>query len=147
LESSSDTPRAGDNATPTHFDPDENLFCMVDGAKVVTLHHPGDGDCLYPSGDRNAKSVFSLVDPRLDGAEIAARFPKTADARPLEVTVRTGDMLYIPLGWWHFIRALPGRNMSINYWYRLSGAKTSSDGLLREFERLYVAKRPPRKSP
>ena len=144
---SSDTSRAGDNATPTHFDPDENLFCMVDGAKVVTLHHPGDGDCLYPSGDRNAKSVFSLVDPRLDGAEIAARFPKTAAARPLEVTVRKGDMLYIPLGWWHFIRALPGRNMSINYWYRLSAAKTSSDGLLREFERLYVAKRPPRKSP
>ena len=56
-------------------------------------------------------------------------------------------MLYIPLGWWHFIRALPGRNMSVNYWYRLSAAKTSSDGLLREFERLYVAKRPPRKSP
>ncbi|KAH8067622.1 cupin-like domain-containing protein [Aureococcus anophagefferens] len=124
-------------------DPRGELDGLMLGRGVVTLHHPGDGDCLYPSGDRNAKSVFSLVDPRLDGAEIAARFPKTAGARPLEVTVRKGDMLYIPLGWWHFIRALPGRNMSINHWYPQRRA-TSSDGL-REFARA-VAKRPPRKS-
>ena len=53
-----------------------------------------------------------------------------------------GDVLYIPLGWWHDVRAAPGRNMSVNFWYHLSAEKASSDGLLREFEALYVAKRP-----
>ena len=115
---------------------------MVDGAKTVVLHHPYDAKFLYPSGDRNAKSVFSMVDPRLDVETLEKTFPDFAKARPVAVTVDKGDVLYIPMGWWHDVRGHPGRNISINFWYRLHDDKISPDGLLQEFEDLYVAKRP-----
>ena len=133
----------GNQVTPTHFDPDENLLCMVSGAKTVVLRHPADAAFLYPSGDRNANSVFSNVDPRLSRAETAARFPLLAECRPVAVTVRAGDVLYIPTGWWHEITGAPGPNVSVNYWYRLRGDKVAHDALLEEFGRVYAEKRPP----
>ena len=117
---------------------------MVAGAKTVVLHHPSDAACLYPSGDRNAKSVFSNVDPRLDAATTAARFPDAAKCRPVIARVEAGDVLYIPNGWWHHVKADPGRNISVNYWYRLHADKVSTDALLAEFGKLYAEKRPAR---
>ena len=38
-----------------------------------------------------------------------------------EVTVRPGDMLFMPLGWWHSVKSVGeegGINGSVNWWFR-----------------------------
>jgi len=52
---------AGRQATPLHFDPSENLLCVVEGEKTLTLFHPADTERIYPAGERNATVVYSLV--------------------------------------------------------------------------------------
>lgn len=115
---------------------------MVRGSKRVVLHHPSDAAFLYPSGDRNAKSVFSMVDARLDAATLAERFPDASRASPVAAIVEAGDVLYIPAGWWHDVRGAPGHNVSLNYWYRLAAEKRSPAALVALFADTYAAKRP-----
>lgn len=66
---------AGDQATPLHFDPAENLFCMVDGQKSIELFHPGLSHLLYPCGDRN-RCV-----PMMVTAQVCAHPPKAVSAK------------------------------------------------------------------
>jgi jumonji domain-containing protein 7 len=36
------------------------------------------------------------------------------------VIVREGQMLYLPVGWWHYVQQLPdisGVVVAVNYWY------------------------------
>lgn len=38
-----------------------------------------------------------------------------------EVTVQAGDMLFMPLGWWHSVKSVGeegGINGSVNWWFR-----------------------------
>ena len=57
-------------------------------------------------------------------------FPALADARPAEVTVRRGDVLYLPCCWWHAVRGSAGRNLSVNYWYQLHEKKVDFNAML-----------------
>jgi len=127
----------GRQATPMHFDPSDNLFCMVQGAKTVTLFHPADTPNLYPAGQRNTTAVYSLVDAP-DAAD-TERFPALADARPRVAEVRAGDVLYLPCGWWHAVRGSEGTNLSVNYWFELHADKADPgvlmDGLVAKAAR------------
>lgn len=38
------------------------------------------------------------------------------DAQPLQVTLRAGDTLYLPFGWWHHVRQ-SGTTIALNWWY------------------------------
>ena len=53
----------------------------------------------------------------------AEKFPKMQNTTPYQTTVREGDVLYLPCGWWHAVRGGVGRNMSINYWFALHPRK------------------------
>lgn len=50
------------------------------------------------------------------------RFPKLADARGQEAVVGPGDVLYIPIYWWHHVESLMrgGYTVSVNFWYKVS---------------------------
>ena len=45
-----------------------------------------------------------------------AAFPLLRHARGFRCTVRSGDMLYVPVGWWHSVRGSPEMNLTLNYW-------------------------------
>jgi hypothetical protein len=119
---------SGRQATPMHFDPSENLLCMVTGAKTVTLFHPADTPHLYPAGQRNTTAVYSLVDAP-DAAD-PTRFPLLRSARPRVAEVRAGDVLYLPCGWWHAVRGCDGLNLSVNYWFELHSDKADASVLM-----------------
>ena len=37
--------------------------------------------------------------------------------RSIRVELKAGDMLYLPMGWWHAVRGGNGPNVSVNYFY------------------------------
>jgi len=84
--------------TPFHHDACNILFVQVHGSKLVRLVEPHDLPRVY-----NDRECFSPVD--LDDVDLA-QFPWMATVRVAEATVRPGDALLIPLGWWHWVKSL-----------------------------------------
>jgi hypothetical protein len=116
----------GRSLSPCHYDVVENLFCQLEGRKRVLLLAPAEWARLYPEPvcstfDRRATVDLEAVD--------TARFPRFAEARGVEVILDPGDLLYIPLGWWHHVQQLPGNhNTSVNFWYhRTAPLRGSAD--------------------
>jgi ribosomal protein L16 Arg81 hydroxylase len=89
--------------TPLHHDKQNILFMQVFGQKRVTLISPDQSHLLY-----NEIGVFSQIDCENPDLE---NYPSYDLATPLTVTLRPGEALFIPVGWWHHIRAL---SISIN---------------------------------
>ena len=99
--------------TPLHCDYDDNIFAQIRGVKRIFLAPPHHDAFLY-TREANPLLFGSPVDPEaLDDA----RFPLARQAALVEVIVRPGDMLYVPAGWYHQVRALEF-SLSSNRWAR-----------------------------
>ncbi|MBL8684324.1 MAG: cupin-like domain-containing protein [Myxococcales bacterium] len=85
--------------TPLHHDTTNILFCQIYGRKRVWLAHPSE-----VALQRGARGVYAAMDPER---------PRPDDPQPLwkHVELEPGDALFIPVGWWHAVRAL---SVSIN---------------------------------
>ena len=59
------------------------------------------------------------------------------DAHPITITVNAGESLYLPAGWWHYVRQT-GVTIAVNYWYDMEsrGAAWVWLNLLRSMEPL-----------
>ena len=99
--------------TPLHCDYDDNIFAQVWGRKRIMLSPPHHDAFLYPS-EANAILFGSPFDPE---APDFARFPLARQASMVECVVEPGDMLYVPAGWYHQVRALTF-SLSSNRWAR-----------------------------
>ncbi len=84
--------------TPLHHDLTNNLMAQFRGRKLVKLVAPFESAHLY-----NHEHRYSRVD--LDAVDLA-RFPEMADVTIFEVVIGPGEMLFVPAGWWHTVRAL-----------------------------------------
>ncbi|MCX4246641.1 cupin-like domain-containing protein [Paraliomyxa miuraensis] len=93
------------------------------GQKLFRLFSPDDTDKLYPFSLTSAptrQANWSRV-----GLGMTERFPAYADARPLDVYLSPGDLLYIPPHWWHCTRCIePAISLTLffkGHWsYRVS---------------------------
>lgn len=87
--------------TSLHHDLTDNLVAQVVGRKRFRLFAAADVGKLY-----NHHHVFSeivdLDDPDLD----MARLPLMKEANVHDITLLPGEMLFIPIGWWHQVNAL-----------------------------------------
>jgi hypothetical protein len=99
--------------TPLHCDYDDNIFAQVWGSKRIFLAPPHHDAFLYPR-QANAVLFGSPFDPEHPDFE---RFPLARQASIVECTVHPGDMLYVPAGWYHQVRALTF-SLSANRWAR-----------------------------
>jgi len=99
--------------TPLHCDYDDNIFAQIRGVKRIFLAPPHHDAFLY-TREANPLLFGSPVDPEALDAE---RFPLARQAALVEVIVRPGDMLYVPAGWYHQVRALEF-SLSSNRWAR-----------------------------
>lgn len=103
--------------TQSHFDELENFNVALVGRKRFILAPPGFWE-YYPRsvvqgfGDKSQVFDFDDVDP--------ARFPKLAAklAERRELILEPGQMLYLPLGWWHQAESLDEININMNFWLR-----------------------------
>ncbi|KAK0468391.1 Clavaminate synthase-like protein [Desarmillaria tabescens] len=120
------------STTSIHCDPYENIYTVVRGVKYFTLLPPSEGWCLqertYPHAQyvRPSPSVelciepsppstppirwSSVGDPNLPGA-----LPD--EAHPINIALKAGETLYLPAGWWHYVRQSDEITIALNWWY------------------------------
>jgi len=76
-----------------------NVFvAMIRGSKRFTLISPEQTPLLY-----NNVGVYSEIDPERPDFE---RFPLFRDVKTITVDIQSGDVLFLPVGWWHHVRSL-----------------------------------------
>ncbi|MGK5074915.1 cupin-like domain-containing protein [Janthinobacterium sp. ZB1P44] len=112
--------------TPLHCDYDDNIFAQVWGRKRIFLSPPHHDAFLYPS-EANAILFGSPFDPETPDFQ---RFPLARQATMIECVVEPGDMLYVPAGWYHQVRALTF-SLSSNRWARAVPLALHGDTALR----------------
>jgi hypothetical protein len=114
-----------DTCMPLHYHPTTEAFmCQLTGTKQVTLYGPEQFPYLYPRPWYAQSYVFSLIDwhtqramARRDRSEIDfEKFPKLQQAEGLEFTVHPGEILFIPVHWWH-LTTVDSFQLSMTYFW------------------------------
>lgn len=99
--------------TPLHCDYDDNIFAQIWGTKRIFLAPPHHDAFLY-TREANPLLYGSPFDPESPDYDA---FPLARQAALVEIIVEPGDMLYVPAGWYHQVRAL-SFSLSSNRWAR-----------------------------
>ncbi|WP_164008325.1 cupin-like domain-containing protein [Pyxidicoccus trucidator] len=84
--------------TPLHHDNMNVLLAQVMGRKHVRLAPSFQRHLMYPR-----YGTFSHVDAASPDPE---RFPLYAEAAVVEAVLEPGELVFIPVGWWHWVHAL-----------------------------------------
>jgi hypothetical protein len=109
---------SGDGSrTPLHRDIPHNIVFVTEGRKDVILCTPQSSSSVY------SNSLFSKA-PNFAQADLRhpdyAKFPRLERATYARLTLKAGEMLYIPPFWWHDILNR-GPVTSLNYWFAPAG--------------------------
>jgi hypothetical protein len=87
---------------------------QVRGHKRLLLFPSTEWRRLYPSSPLSIRPNFSQVDFRNPDA---ARFPQFQEATVYEAELCPGEMLYLPIYWFHEVYTLEG-GISVNFWWQ-----------------------------
>uniref|UniRef100_A0A3Q0R586 Lysine-specific demethylase 8 n=1 Tax=Amphilophus citrinellus TaxID=61819 RepID=A0A3Q0R586_AMPCI len=102
----------GGTVSPLHQDPQQNFLAQVVGSKYIRLYSPEDTGKLYPHQSQLLHNTSQVEVENPD----AERFPEFAKAPYLECVLQPGDVLFIPVRHWHYIRSLE-LSFSVSFWW------------------------------
>ena len=105
--------------SPLHNDPYHNILCQVVGKKYIRLYSPEDSRKLYPRGiEIGGVNMSNTSRVSVEGPpdELKEKFPRFFEALYLETILSEGESLYIPAGWWHYVRSLTV-SFSVSFWW------------------------------
>ncbi|XP_058209299.1 lysine-specific demethylase JMJ31 isoform X2 [Rhododendron vialii] len=100
----------------THYDPHQNVLCVVAGCKQVVLWPPSASPFLYPMplyGEASNHSAVNLEKPDLS---IHPRAEQSMEYSQ-KVILHAGDALFIPEGWFHQVDS-EDLTIAVNFWWR-----------------------------
>lgn len=105
------------NVTPCHYDEQQNFFAQVYGWKRIILFSPEHYEMLYPHTVFHPHDRQSQVD--FDNPDLK-KFPRFSEVQGEEAIMGPGDVLYIPVYWWHHVESLMNGDytVSVNFWYK-----------------------------
>ncbi|KIH93979.1 hypothetical protein SPBR_05843 [Sporothrix brasiliensis 5110] len=118
--------------TPLHTDPHHNLLAQVVGRKYVRLYAPANTPALRPRGceaggvdmgNTSQVDVGVMEGWDADAGGHDADGEVTDDDKAsfqcvpyMDCILEPGDTLYIPQGWWHYVRSL-SVSFSVSFWW------------------------------
>ncbi|KAF2436344.1 Clavaminate synthase-like protein [Tothia fuscella] len=127
--------------SPLHTDPHHNILTQVVGKKYIRLYAPSQTPYLYPKYNVDPHtgadmSNTSMVDMTLamglegrffegdvnewDVDEYRDKFEEDfawfRSAEFVECVLEEGEAVFIPKGWWHFVRSL-SVSFSVSFWW------------------------------
>lgn len=108
----------GGAITPLHFDPLNTFLCQVYGRKRVRLIAPSQKHLLGAYG-----YYFSNIDLEKPNIE---RYPQIKELDVIELILEPGEVLFLPVGWWHQVRSL---EVSISVSFLNLAFENTFDGL------------------
>jgi len=109
--------------TPLHYDRSHNFLAQIFGKKRITMFSPSTTRWSYPA--------LEDVNPHTSKANIflpdLIRFPLLAGAlsTKIECEIAPGNILYIPIGWWHAGESIEV-SVSVNIWWDMVSEPRSS---------------------
>jgi len=121
-----------------HNDQFDNLYGVLAGRKKVMLIDPTQSPYLYEDKYIMAKGKVSEINFEKPDYE---KHPFQRYLSYQEVTVEAGDILFIPLYWWHQVKS-EGRSIGVTHWFDMwkksslvgSGRGSGSERLVRTFK-------------
>lgn len=96
----------GGTVTPLHHDTMNVLLTQIRGRKRIALIAPEQTPWMY-----NELGVYSEVDYERPDFE---SYPLFQNVQITEVMLEPGEALFLPVGWWHHVRALDV-SMSVSF--------------------------------
>jgi ribosomal protein L16 Arg81 hydroxylase len=91
--------------TPLHHDIMNVFMSQIYGTKRLLLVAPDQTHLVYNQG------VYSEVNPEAPDYD---RHPRFRQAQVISAEVGPGDVIFLPVGWWHHVRSL-GTSITVSY--------------------------------
>jgi len=101
--------------SPLHFDRWHNFFVQLHGRKKWIILPPAQSDCVHWPYEGLGPALLHWSPVDVEHPDLA-RYPRFARAEPIDVIVEPGEILFMPVGWWHHVRALDP-SISVNFWW------------------------------
>ena len=123
--------------SPLHHDPYHNILCQVAGKKYIRLYSPYESSKLRPRSSaepaphtqpvQTSDSTSTVNMSNTSSIDVAAMelsphedwdasYPGINEVPYVECVLNAGQALYIPVGWWHYVRSC-SVGISVSFWW------------------------------